>query len=96
MLPVRECDQKIIESYVSKGFERTPNFVISVYKVRRGSYQNIKVYVYFDRSTCRMYDCFVTDADGHLLPVQDAKIDVTVLDKTSVEDFENSGFVVDY
>lgn len=94
MLPVREMDKPVIESYCNKGFEVAPNFVISIYKVRRGSYQNIKVYVNFDRSTCRMTDCFVTDANGLLLPVKNANVELMLAD-TATEDFENSGFITD-
>lgn len=69
IMPVREMDQPVIESYITKGFELQPNFVISVYKIRAGSYQNIKVYVNFDRSTCQMTDCFVTDSAGNILDI---------------------------
>ena len=94
MMPVREIDQPVIESYCAKGFEIVPNFVLSIYKIRRGSYQNIKVYVNFDRATCRMTDCFVTDAKGVLLPVADTNIEI-VLDDTKEERFENA-YVLDF
>jgi len=86
MMPVREIDQDIINSYCAKGFEVIPNFVVSVYKIRRGTYQNIKVYVNFDRNTCRMTDCFVTDAKGVILPIADTNIEM-ILDDTKIEDF---------
>lgn len=76
LLPVREIDQAVIETYCSKGFERRPNFVLHVYKARRGCYQNVKVYVYFDRSTCRMYDCFVTDVEGHILEIKPLRVEI--------------------
>lgn len=94
MLPVREMDKPVIESYCNKGFEVEPNFVLSIYKVRRGSYQNIKVYVNFDRSTCRMTDCFVTDVNGLLLPVKSANVQLCLAD-TATDTFESSGFVTD-
>lgn len=87
IMPVRDMDKDIVESYCAKGFELTPNFVISVYKVRAGSYQNIKVYVYFDRSTCQMTDCFVTDSNGTILPVADTNVEL-VLDSTKEERFD--------
>lgn len=89
MMPTRECDQEVIDSYCAKGFETIPNFVISVYKVRAGSYQNIKVYVKFDRATCQMTDCFVTDNKGNLLPVEDTNIEL-ILDDTKTEVFEEA------
>lgn len=89
LMPVREIDQPVIDTYCAKGFELAPNFVISVYKVRAGSYQNIKVYVYFDRGTCQLTDCFVTNAQGVILPIEDTNIDI-VLDDTKEEKFEDA------
>ena len=89
MMPVREVDQPIIDSYCAKGFELAPNFVLNVYKVRAGSYQNIKLYVYFDRATCQITDCFVTDNKGTILPVADTNIEV-LLDETKEEKFEDA------
>ena len=89
LMPVREMDQPVIDSYCAKGFELVPNFVIHVYKIRRGSYQNIKVYIYFDRSTCRVYDTFVTNSKGELLPIADTNIEV-MLDETKEDKFENA------
>ena len=88
MMPTREIDQPVIDSYCSKGFEIVPNFVISLYKIRRGSYQNIKVYVNFDRATCRMIDCFVTDNKGTILPIQDTNVEL-ILDSTKAEEFSD-------
>lgn len=89
LMPVREQDQSVIDSYCAKGFELAPNFVISVYKVRAGSYQNIKVYINFDRSTCQVHDCFVTDVNGVILPVEDTNIEI-MLDETREEKFESA------
>ena len=82
----RECDKKAIEAYSSKGFELVPDFVLDVYKIRRGTYQKIHVYFFFDRGICRLYDTFVTDKNGNLLPVTDTNVNV-ILDKTSETSF---------
>jgi replicative DNA helicase len=87
LMPVREQDQNPIASYCGKGFEIAPNFVLTVYKVRAGSFQNIKVYIYFDRGTCQIHDCFVTDANGAILTVADTNIEI-MLDQTKEENFE--------
>lgn len=89
LMPVREPDAPIIDSYCARGFDLRPNFVIHVYKVRAGSYQNIKVYVYFDRGTCQMTDCFVTDQDGNILPIKETIIE-RVLDETRAENFHEA------
>ena len=103
LLPVTDMDNPIIETYCAKGFEVKPNFVLHVYKIRRGTYQNIRVYTYFDRGTCRMYDCFVTDSNGVMLPVEPTYVKIgekagdkkandtleSVLDATSQEKLED-------
>jgi len=89
LMPVREIDQSIIDSYCARGFELAPNFVINIYKVRAGSYQNIKLYGYFDRSVCQWTDCFVTDSKGIILPIEDTNIEI-LLDSTKEEKFENA------
>ena len=89
LMPVRDMDKPAIDAYCAKGFELVPNFVIHVYKIRRGSYQNIKVYIYFDRGTCRITDCFVTDREGQILPIQDTAIEV-LWDQTKEEKIENT------
>ena len=103
LLPVREMDNPVVETYCAKGFEIRPNFVLHVYKIRRGTYQNIRVYVYFDRGTCRMHDCFVTDSNGVMLPVEPTYVKVgdktkrkkaddtleSVLDATSQDKLED-------
>lgn len=38
-----------------------PNHVIDVYKVRRGRYVNVKIWISADLGTCRRTDLFVTD-----------------------------------
>ena len=88
-MPKREQDNAVIQTYCAKGFEIEPDFVMTVYKVRAGSYQNIKVYVKFDRGTCQMHDCFVTDAAGNILPVADTNIEI-MLDQTKEEKFETA------
>lgn len=110
LLPVREMDNQVIETYCAKGFEIKPNFVLHVYKIRRGTYQNIRVYVYFDRGTCRMYDCFVTDSNGVMLPVEPTYVKIgdkvsfkksdaaleSVLDATSQDKLEDVYSNIDF
>ena len=91
LMPVRDMDKATIDQYCAKGFETVPNFVVHVYKIRRGSYQNIKVFFYFDRSTCRVTDCFVTDKEGKFLQIADTNIEV-MLDNTKVDKIENTAF----
>ena len=89
LMPVRDIDNDAITAYCNKGFEVVPNFSLSIYKVRRGSYQNIKVFINFDRGLCRMTDAFVVDAKGAFLPVADTNIEI-LLDSTTEEKFEKA------
>ena len=94
LMPIRESDMPIIESYKENessggAFGLDPNFVMTVYKVRAGSYQNIKVYCYFDRSTCQLHDLFVTDSNGNLIQIEDTDIEI-VLDNTTEQNFASA------
>lgn len=85
LMPIREWDKQIIDSWRQKGesgFCPQPNMVIHVYKVRQNKFNNIRVYVYFDKSTCRMEDCFVADYSGDLLDIKDTNINI-IFDKTA-------------
>lgn len=81
LMKVREQDKELIAQYCNRGFELEPNFVWHIYKVRAGSYQDIKLYINYDRSTCQVHDCFATDRDGALIDIDDANIE-NVLNKT--------------
>ena len=81
LLPVREADKPIIAAHIAKGFELEPTHVIHVYKVRRGRFNNIRIYIHFDRATCRTTDCFVTNNDGEIVDVNDTNVEL-ILDQT--------------
>ena len=89
LMPVREIDRPVIEAYQAKGFEIEPDFVMNIYKIRAGSYQNIKVFLKFDRGTCQVHDCFVANSMGEILPIQDTNVEM-VLDSTREEKFSKA------
>ncbi len=104
LMRVGEQDKEVIQTYLTKGFEIEPNFYIKVYKVRAGSYQDIKVYINFNRDTCQMCDCFVTDNNGEILNIESTNIEL-ILDNTQQKQFatayigtnvENSDFDFDF
>lgn len=66
LLPVREADRMIIDQYLEKGFVDEPTHVLHIYKNRGNPLVNIRIYGRFIRNTCRWYDCFVTDFQGHM------------------------------
>lgn len=77
MLPVSEADKLGIEQIVAKnqGFLPEPNLVYHVYKNRRGKLNHIRLFVYFDYSTCRTTDLFVTDNKYNLIDVESTFVD---------------------
>lgn len=40
-----------------------PNQVTDIYKVRRGRYNDVRIWSYMDLGTCRKQDLFITDAN---------------------------------
>ena len=75
LMPVREWDRDIIDQYMERiTFGPRPNAVLHIYKVRQGKFNNVRLYVYFDRGTCRMTDCFCTDYEGHMLDIHDTNV----------------------
>lgn len=79
ILPVSEADKLGIEQIVAKnqGFLPEPNLVYHVYKNRRGKLNHIRVFVYFDYSTCRTTDLFVTDNKYNLIDVDSTLVSFT-------------------
>lgn len=47
-----------------------PNQVLDIYKVRRGKYNNVKVWSEVDLGTCRKTDIFITDVNFKLIDFQ--------------------------
>lgn len=87
LMPVREWDKQIIESWRARpesGFAPQPNMVVHVYKVRRTKFNNIRVYVNFDRATCRLEDCFCTTYDGEIVDIKNTNVDA-ILDQTACD-----------
>lgn len=50
------------------GIAYRPNLVYSVYKVREGAWNKVKIWLYVDYATMRTHDLFVTDNDYALIP----------------------------
>lgn len=83
LLPVREADRMIIDQYLEKGFVDEPTHVLHIYKNRGNPLVNIRIYGKFVRNTCRWYDCFVTDFQGHMQEVTPVNV---VWDKSTEEE----------
>ena len=77
---IQDKDREVIDQYLEKGFTQEPNVKYSVYKVRRGKYYRITLYLYYDRDIVRFVDCFVTNSKGEIMNIEDTNIEV-ILDK---------------
>ena len=77
VLPVSEADKLGIETIVArnKGFLPDPNLVFHIYKNRRGKLNHVRLFVYFDYSTCRTTDLFVTDNKYNLIDVESTVVE---------------------
>lgn len=100
LLPVREMDKSVIEDWMgknekSKGFMEAPTHVIHVFKVRRSHFNNIRLYLYFDRDVCRVHDCFVTNNEGLILPIAPINIE-TIISNNKVEKIEEAIPTIDF
>lgn len=71
MLPMREKDQKIVDTILASGavntFGMQPNISLNVYKNRGGRHKMIRVWGYFNAGTLRFYDLFTTNYKGELV-----------------------------
>lgn len=75
-LSLRPKEEKVLQEIEAqlheRGFNKChPTHIYHMYKTRFGSYpQNIKIWVNFDKGTCRMKDCFCTDWKNKLIAVK--------------------------
>ena len=82
--PTKEDLNILSQTILAQGFYKTPNMCYHIYKVRRGTWNKIRLYVYFDGSTCRTEELFATDNNLELLEITGTNIE-NILDQTIVE-----------
>lgn len=80
-LNVTKKDLEMLQPILSKGFYKTPNVVYHIYKVRRGKFNKVKLWIYFDYANCRTYDLFLTTNDYEILPIESTSIE-KILEQT--------------
>ena len=91
LLPVTEEDLQCLQPITQKGFMQKPNYCYHIYKVRRGKFNNIKLWTYIDLGTCRTTDLFVTKNNYELIDVQSTEIK-KLLEETEEEiNFDEEG-----
>ena len=91
LMNVRGVDKPAIDAWYMQHPEwkndesRKPNAILHFYKMRLGKYAGTKLYVHFDRGTCRMTDCFATDKDGNIIQIEDTIVNIKKADPDPVE-----------
>lgn len=103
-LPVTEADLKALNSVLAKGFnQKVPNLVYHIYKVRRGKFVRVKLWLYADLSTCRTEDLFLTDNDYKVLEIDSTNVEKILEDNIdddpidAIDDVEpKSGFKLEW
>lgn len=68
-LLVTDEEHTMVDVIAKKLNVRIPNYVKDVYKVRRGKYNKVRIWSFFDFGTCRLYDLFLTDANYNLIDI---------------------------
>lgn len=89
-LPPSEKDMENIKAIMDKGFFKIPNVVYHIYKVRRGKLNHVKLWLYFDYGTCRLYDLFATDNNYKLINIDNTELNVIL--KQTQEDEDKKEF----
>lgn len=74
-LPVTKKDLEMLQPILSKGFYKEPNYVYHIYKVRRGKFNRVKLWLYVDLGTCRTYDLFLTNNNYEIIPIESTSIE---------------------
>jgi len=87
-LPVTKKDLEMLQPILSKGFYKEPNYVYHIYKVRRGKFNKVKLWLYVDLSTCRVYDQFLTTNEYEIIPIESTSIE-KILDMTEDDEVTN-------
>jgi replicative DNA helicase len=96
LLPSKADMEGIKPIIAHNGIKRVPNMCYHVYKNRRGKIVRVIIWVYVDLSTCRTYDCFLTDKeyrplDAEVLEIftKDDTEELTEEEKKLEEDIES-------
>lgn len=66
MLPISE-EERVMMKEITAKYSIEPNMVTDIYKNRRGTYSNIKIWSYMDLGTCKKIDLFVTNGGYEII-----------------------------
>lgn len=82
-LPPTKEELSLIKPILDKGMYQEPNMVYHIYKVRRGTYNKVRLFMHFDAGTCRTEELFATNNDCEYLEINGTNIE-KILDDTSI------------
>lgn len=86
VLRVTELDKEMLAPILESTMYKEPNLVYNIYKVRRGRFTKVKLWVYFDYGTLRTQDLFVTTNEYEIIPIESTNLD-QILEKYATSDF---------
>lgn len=66
---VEDEEKKMVDVIAKKLNVQLPNYVQDIYKVRRGKYNKVRIWSFFDFGTCRLTDLFLTDVNYNLIDI---------------------------
>jgi replicative DNA helicase len=88
-LPTTKKDLELLQPILSKGFYKVPNLVYHIYKVRRGKFNKVKLWLYVDLGNCRTYDLFLTNNDYELIPIESTTIEKILEETVDIDNEEH-------
>lgn len=92
-LPPTKEELSLIQPILNSGIYPEPNIVYHIYKVRRGSYNKVKLFLHFDAGTCRTQELFATNNNCEYIEISGTNIEKVLDDtSTSMEEIEKEAF----
>ena len=70
ILPISKMEKKDIESILSQGFYKEPNYVTHIFKNRGNRIDKAKIFSYVNMGNMRVEDQFITNTDNELMTVK--------------------------
>jgi hypothetical protein len=76
MLRTTEEDINALQSILKSNSFEKPDIKISIYKNRRGKYNNLFLWCKSDKGTCKIIPLFATTYDYEFIDIQDTEIKI--------------------
>jgi len=85
-----KADIEALQPILSKGIYPIPNMVYHIYKVRRGKFSRVKLWLHINLGNMRVQDLFLTDRNYQIIPIESTKIEMidAMIDEHSIDQKE--------